>query len=221
MMARARAAQSTQPSAPPVGQIKHSASVSKKKIERREAREQARQAHKTGSGSKDATVPLRPDSPAAKSSLSKKSVKQTQTEAAARKKKERPPLEYKGTMRGSANSSASKAVPNNQTTVSRNGKQPYGNSSGSGSDLETSDLGKKYTYADDSDEEDDGYDSEGSSDMEGGGFDTLEAEEEASLRAARKEDAQALQEEETHRLEKLERKKKLQQLASRAPKQRF
>ncbi|KAK4540775.1 hypothetical protein LTR36_008852 [Oleoguttula mirabilis] len=62
-------------------------------------------------------------------------------------------------------------------------------------------------------DEPDDYDSE--DDMEGG-FDDLEAEETAALRVARKEDQQALEEEEQLKREKLERKKRLEALSKSA-----
>lgn len=61
-------------------------------------------------------------------------------------------------------------------------------------------------------EEEEDYGSE-SDDMEGG-FDDLEREEAATARLARREDLEALAEEERHKKEKLERKKKLEALAS-------
>lgn len=222
MMARARAAQATQPQTPPSGQIRHSTAVSKKKVERREAREQARQATKSGKELKFAPEVSKSGSSTTKTSPSGKNAKNNPVEAAVKKKKERPPLEYKGTMRGSAATSATKAPLNKPSVAPMKRKEPPKYNSESDSDVEVPELGKRYTYADSSDEEEDeGYDSEASSEMEGAGFDALEAEEQASLRAARKEDAQALEEEESHRLEKLARKKKLQQLASKAHKPRF
>lgn len=64
-------------------------------------------------------------------------------------------------------------------------------------------------------EEEEGYDSEGLSDMEGG-FDDVEEEEMMALRAARKEDQEAIAEEERHRREKLERKRRLEALSKSA-----
>ncbi|KAK5127117.1 hypothetical protein LTR85_008477 [Meristemomyces frigidus] len=62
-------------------------------------------------------------------------------------------------------------------------------------------------------DEPDDYDSE--DDMEGG-FDDVEAEETAALRAARREDQEALEEEERLKREKLERKRRLQALSKTA-----
>jgi hypothetical protein len=74
---------------------------------------------------------------------------------------------------------------------------------------------------DDAEEDEDGYGSEGSDDMDAG-FDDMAREEELALRAARKEDQAALEEEERHKREKLERKKKLEALSkSAAARKRF
>ena len=59
------------------------------------------------------------------------------------------------------------------------------------------------------------YESDVSSDMEGG-FDDMEREEMSALRAAKKEDQEALEEEDRLKREKLERKRKLQQLSKTA-----
>jgi len=64
------------------------------------------------------------------------------------------------------------------------------------------------------DEEDD-YESD-ESDMMDAGFDDMEREDAAALRAAKKEDQEALEEEERHRREKLERKRKLEALSKSA-----
>ena len=65
------------------------------------------------------------------------------------------------------------------------------------------------------DEEGEDYESDVSSDMEGG-FDDMEKEEQSALRAARKEDQEALEEEERLKREKAERKRKLQMLSKTA-----
>jgi len=121
-------------------------------------------------------------------------------------KKAVEPLAYKGTMRAGET-----AQPRAKPVVKKGmGQDRYGGYA-SWSDL---------SDAEDESEEDE-YDSAASSDMEGG-FDDMEREETAALRAARKEDQEALAEEERHRREKLERKKKLQALnKSAAAKRRF
>ncbi|KAF1810669.1 hypothetical protein P152DRAFT_460364 [Eremomyces bilateralis CBS 781.70] len=70
-----------------------------------------------------------------------------------------------------------------------------------------------YTFESESDLEDDLEDS-GLSDMEAGAFE-MEEEEFRSLRAARKEDEEALKEEEAHQREKLERRRRLEELGAR------
>ncbi|EOD48727.1 proteophosphoglycan ppg4 [Neofusicoccum parvum] len=81
-------------------------------------------------------------------------------------------------------------------------------------------IEKRYRYyEDDEEEEEEDYDSEGSSDMEAGVFD-VDREEEMSLRVARKEDEQALREEEELKRKKLERKQMLERMNSQAKKKR-
>jgi hypothetical protein len=121
-------------------------------------------------------------------------------------KKAAAPLAYKGTMRAGET-----AQPRAKPVVKKGmGQDRYGGYA-SWSDL---------SDADDDPEEDE-YESDASTDMEGG-FDDVEREETAALRAAKREDQEALAEEERHRQEKLERKKKLQALnKSAAAKRRF
>ncbi|KAK4635434.1 hypothetical protein CLAFUW4_00785 [Fulvia fulva] len=66
------------------------------------------------------------------------------------------------------------------------------------------------------DEEGEDYESDASSDMMDAGFDDMEKEDRMALAAAKKEDQEALAEEERHRREKLERKKKLEALSKTA-----
>lgn len=65
------------------------------------------------------------------------------------------------------------------------------------------------------DDEEEGYGSDASSDMEGG-YDDVQQEESAALRAARKEDQEAMAEEEQLKNEKQARQKKLQALVKSA-----
>ena len=220
MMQRAQAAQASKPAAVAPGQIKHTTTVSKKKLERREAREQARQAVKEGKSGKAASQT--PGILSAKTGQAKKPGKPLPTEQAVKKKKDRPPLEYKGTMRSSVSAPTPKPGPSKAPAASSKKSSADDYSSDSDAEEAAPDIGKRYRYAGDytDEEEDPGYESEESSDMGGGGFDALEAEEELSLRAARKEDADALREEEAHRAEKLARRNKLAQLAAKASKPR-
>lgn len=132
-------------------------------------------------------------------------------------------LDYKGTMR------ANTSIPRTTNSQSSAGKhldkdttKAFTNRSRSLYDNQ--DTEKRYVYAGSSEEEEDGEEGDAANDdesMEGGGFDALEEEEQLSLAIARKEDARALAEESEHRRQKMERKKKLEQLAAKAPKRRF
>ncbi|KAL9049755.1 MAG: hypothetical protein Q9162_007045 [Coniocarpon cinnabarinum] len=215
MMAKARAAQAnstTQPSTlqAPVAKQPFT-KIGRRKQERMDARKKAREG--TQEGKEAGPAHAKSGAERSKQAAAKAGKKPT-ADPPVKKKKERAPLEYKGTMRG--------AGPIQSKTSSSKTKPSAGYSSASGSEREISASGKRYTYAAYSDEDDEDdleeeeYDSGGSSDMEGGGFDALEAEEAASLRAAKKEDLEALKEEDAHRREKLERKNKLQQLAAKA-----
>ena len=83
---------------------------------------------------------------------------------------------------------------------------------------------RRYEYADEDEddeemeEEEDYYSDE--SDMEAAAFEVDEEEEEAA-RIARKEDAEALADENRHRREKLEKKRRLEAMARKAPGQRY
>ena len=68
-------------------------------------------------------------------------------------------------------------------------------------------------------EDEDGYGSEGSSDMEGG-FDDVEQEESTSRRLAQREDQEAIAEEDRLKREKEERRKRLANLNSKAAAER-
>ncbi|KAH8674582.1 hypothetical protein BGZ60DRAFT_404334 [Tricladium varicosporioides] len=98
-----------------------------------------------------------------------------------------------------------------QTTSSRYGRE---------SDRHRDDrysTSKRYTYAseeEDEDEEEEGYGSDASSDMEAAAFE-VDEEEELATRIARKEDAEALAEENRLKREKAEKKRRLEALARR------
>lgn len=115
-----------------------------------------------------------------------------------------PEVAYRGTMKKSQPG----APPAKPAVKKGMGQDKYGGYA-SWSDL------------DDAEEDEEGYGSEGSDDMDAG-FDDMAREEELALRAARKEDQAALEEEERHKREKLERKKKLEALnKSAAARKRF
>ncbi|USW48099.1 Putative chromatin SPT2 [Septoria linicola] len=118
-----------------------------------------------------------------------------------------PQIAYKGTMKKSEPG----APPARPPAKKGMGQDKYGGYA-SWSDLDD---------AEEDDEEGEGYGSDESDDMDAG-FDDMAREEEMALRAARKEDQEALEEEERHRREKLERKKKLEALSkSAAARKRF
>ncbi|KAF2172961.1 hypothetical protein M409DRAFT_16912 [Zasmidium cellare ATCC 36951] len=109
---------------------------------------------------------------------------------------ERQEFAYKGTAR-----KAEPGAPKAKTAATKARESKY-NGYVSWSDLDDAE-----------DDEEEGYDSE--SDMDAG-FDDMESEEKMALAAARKEDQEALEEEERHKREKLERKRKLQALSKSA-----
>ncbi|KAF2675145.1 hypothetical protein BT63DRAFT_29545 [Microthyrium microscopicum] len=104
-------------------------------------------------------------------------------------KPKRKPVEvaYKGTMKPSTHQSSYKGTANLKSAPARRPER----------------LPSRYERYESEDEED--YESDGSSDMEAGAWD-LEREEKEALRAARAEDAAALREEERLKREKLQRK---------------
>ena len=115
----------------------------------------------------------------------------TETSYKGTMKKKAEPLAYKGTMRA----------------VGAGEAKEKAKAKGQAQDRYWSDL-------DDAEDEDD-IRSDASSDMEGG-FDDMEEEETIALKAARKEDAEALAEEEAHRKEKLARQRRLEELSKAA-----
>ena len=114
-------------------------------------------------------------------------------------KKAAEPISYKGTMRA-----ADKAAAKDREKKKGLAQDKYGGYA-SWSDLDDAE----------DDEEEGEYDSEASSDMEGG-FDDIEKEDQMAARAAWQEDKEAMEEEERLRREKLERKRKLEQLSKSA-----
>lgn len=130
-------------------------------------------------------------------------------------KKERKPVEvgYKGTMRPTS------VAPAYSGTM-----RPPGSAVPRTARPGPSKGGDRYRYASYSDEEDEmendeeeGYESEGSSAMEAG-MDEVDFEEEEALRIARREDAEALRQEAELKRAKLEKKRKLEELAAAAKK---
>lgn len=137
-------------------------------------------------------------------------------------KPKRPPLEYKGTMR--SNTAAEQPQNHSRKVADASRDKLDDRSTGRYAAFDEEVACKKYRYGGSSEEGPDDEESEvveDDEDLEGGGFDELEAEEELSLRAARKEDAEALRQENEHRRMKMERKRKLEQLAAKAQKPRY
>ena len=118
----------------------------------------------------------------------------------ARPAKKPVEIAYKGTARA-APAATPTARPGAAAAIKKKPQAPKGRYDGYAdwSDLDDEDL---------EDEEEDGYGSDASSDMEGGIWD-VEREEAEALKAARQEDAAALAEENRLKREKDERKKKL------------
>jgi hypothetical protein len=180
-----------------VGGIKHKPVERMSLAEKRRLREEQlaqKKAGKKGQASLSdrsrSGTPNGPGKPAAKKQTQELSYKGTM-------KKPAEPLNYKGTMRAAGSGpkpAAKKGMPQDK----------YGGYA-SWSDLDEVE----------DEEEEDGYESEGSDDMEAG-FDDVETEESAALRAARKEDQEALEEEARLKREKLERQRKLQALIKNA-----
>jgi hypothetical protein len=202
ILARAKAAQQAKL---PVGTIKH------------------RQTEKLSKKERLATIEsTKGKSPAIKDKKGERS-RTGSAEASSKKsgeavKKERKPLDlgYKGTMRPVS------AEPQYKGTsgLARPGqpRKPTGK-----------EKGARYAgYADWDDlddeeeeleEEEEGYGSDVSSDMEAGAFD-LDREEEMALKVARKEDAEALAEENRLKREKEERRRRLAKMAANAGKKK-
>ncbi|KAF2766517.1 hypothetical protein EJ03DRAFT_176924 [Teratosphaeria nubilosa] len=195
ILERAKAQQAAKKDAM-VGVIKHKAveKLSRKEREKLFAEQKAQQkaARKAGAAQNDRS---RSGTPVGKAGASLKKPAEPITYKGTMKKAAPEPISYRGTMK--APGSVPKPAPKKGAAQDK-----YGGYA-SWSDLDE---------AEDEEEEED-YDSE--DDMEAG-FDDMEHEESAALKAARKEDLEALEEEERHRLEKLERKKKLEALSKSA-----
>ena len=127
----------------------------------------------------------------------------TETSFKGAMKKKAEPLAYRGTMRAVGPGEAKEK----QKTKGQ-AQDKYGGYA------DWSDL-------DDMEDEEEGYGSDGSSDMDAG-WDDVEEEESRALRVARKEDQEALEEEERLRRDKMQRKKRLEELSrSAAGKKRY
>ncbi|KAF2214876.1 hypothetical protein CERZMDRAFT_105308 [Cercospora zeae-maydis SCOH1-5] len=140
-----------------------------------------------------------------KSAAHKRSAPEPAYKGTMKKTPVQPEISYKGTMKRAEPG----AAPSKPVAKKGLGQDKYGGYA-SWSDLDEAE-----------DDAEEGYGSDESDDMDAG-FDDMAREEELALRAARKEDQEALEEEERHRREKLERKKKLEALSkSAAARKRF
>jgi len=204
MLERAKAADALAKAAGPGG-IKHKAVEKLTRKERERLREEAaakdKAAKKGQLGQVDRSRSGTPNGAVKPDMLKKAPAPETSYKGTMKKQQPAPDLPlYRGTMRAAG--SAPKPPPKKGQAQDK-----YGGYA-SWSDL------------DDAEDEEEGYD-ESDDDMEGG-FDDMEAEENAALRAARKEDQEALEEEERLKREKLARKKKLMELSkSAAARKRF
>ena len=198
------------------GQIKHKPVEKLTKKDRQRLIEEARAAAKGKPiVNRDAKVGLKPRGKSAEPLVDSK------TGASAKDKRKPVEVAYKGTMRANApaapvyrgtmggpgGAAARKPVAKAQT----HGRAGYG-------------AGPRYaSYSDEEEEEDDDEpedDYESGSDMEAG-VDEMYEEEEASARIAKREDAVALAEENELKRQKLERKRKLEALASKSKKRTY
>ncbi|KAL1651238.1 hypothetical protein SLS58_000577 [Diplodia intermedia] len=214
ILARAKAAQQEKP---PVGAIKHKPLEKLTKKEKLALHEKNKQA---AAAAKDPKLALKQGlKPGLKGPAKGVDAKAGEP---AKEKKKAPDLGYQGTMRGAMRPAAKE--PAYQGTMHKGAaavRRPgldRGDRSRSGSLGPRPPVEKRYRYVEDDEEEED-YESEGSSDMEAGIFD-VDQEEQMSLRVARKEDEEALREEEALKRKKLERKQMLERMNSQAKKKR-
>jgi len=195
VLEKAKAAQEAAKASNSVGGITHKAAEKLTKKDKLRLREEAMAQQKGAKqGPSDRSRSGTPAGLAGKAGMpGKKIVLETSYKGTMKKAAE--PLGYKGTMR--AVGSTPKPPPKKGMAQDK-----YGGYA-SWSDL------------DDAEDEEEGFYDSGSDDMEAG-LDDVEAEESAALRLARKEDQEALEEEERLKREKLERKRKLQALSQTA-----
>ncbi|KAF9633515.1 hypothetical protein BFW01_g4409 [Lasiodiplodia theobromae] len=208
ILARAKAAQQAQP---PVGAIKHKPVEKLTKKERLALEEKNKQA---AAAAKDPKLALKQGLKGAAKSVDAKAGEP------AKEKKKAPDLGYQGTMRSAPKEPAYQGTMNRgaSAAAARKPGLDRGDRSRSGS-LGPRPAEKRYRYYGEDEDDEEDYDSEGSSDMEAGIFD-VDREEQMSLRVARKEDEEALREEEELKRRKLERKRMLERMNSQAKKKR-
>lgn len=189
--ARIAAARAAQETAPPPGTLRHKP-TQKELLAQKAARRQTLSKTKTGT-------------------IAGRTGKDVKAPEPVREKKPVVESGYKGTIRP-------KSSEPTYSGTARTGpvSKPQRISSERNYDrYSTHKSGGRYKYASYSDEEEDDYASDGSSDMEAGALD-LDEEEELSLRQARAEDAAALREENELKRQKLARKQQMEKLVAEA-----
>lgn len=201
MLQKAKEKEATKPAAPP---IKHEPT----KIMTKKDREQARLAAKAASKGKKPTpgAPSRTADAKVDAAKEKRKPADLGYQGTARPAKKPLEIGYKGTARPST-AVAPAARPGASAATKKKVKPAQDRYSGY---AEWSDLDDMED--DDEEEEEDDYASDASSDMEGGMWD-LEKEETEALKAAKREDAEALAEENELKRAKEERKRKLAALS--------
>ncbi|KAI9740562.1 MAG: hypothetical protein M1834_005143 [Cirrosporium novae-zelandiae] len=224
ILARAKAAQAAPAQ---VGVIKHKA---KEKLTRKErlaqeaeaarAAKEARHQKPTGGQAKPLTNgrlqeigPIKKKQPASFGYKGTARPRPDATGTSERTARPRPEMPaYKGTMNRAS------SVPSRDRDPPSRRKTAYASTTSS-RDRSDDDVGQvpggRYRYASYSDEEEEEYESEELSDMEAGA-DEIEEEEALALRAAKREDEEALKEEQRLKAEKLAKKKRLEEMAARA-----
>lgn len=207
ILARAKAAQQSKA---PVGAIKHKPVEKLTKKEKLALDEKNKQ---TAAAAKDPKLAQKLGPKGQAKGVDPKAGEPT------KEKKKAADLGYQGTMRQAPKEPSYQGTMNRGAPARKPGLD-RGDRSRSGS-LGPRPMEKRYRYYEDDEEEEEeeGYDSEGSSDMEAGIFD-VDKEEEMALRIARKEDEQALREEEELKRRKAERKAMLERMASQAKKKK-
>lgn len=199
MLQKAKEKDSTKPAAVP---IKHEPT----KIMTKKDREQARLAAKAAGKGKKPLPVIPTKATEAKIDLSKEKRKPADLGYQGTARPAKKPIEvgYKGTARPAA-AAASASKPGGALAAK---KKPQATQNRHDGYADWSDL-------DDIEDEEEDYESDVSSDMEGGIWD-LEKEENEALKAAKREDAEALAEENELKRQKEERKRKLQAMSKAA-----
>lgn len=207
ILARAEAAKAAQAE---IGQIKHKPVPKDPKLSRKERlAQEAEASQKAKQEARSAKISRREVGKLHSSGSLNREPEQ------AKEKKKPVDLGYKGTMRPAPTPATYKGTARTQSTTTRPpGRLPSKDAPKRPPD--TANSSQRYRYASYSDEEEDeeeeDYDDE--SDMEAAGFDELEEEEQTSLKLAKKEDDEALKEENEHKKLKAEKRKKLEQLVA-------